>query len=160
MKQENKTEAFSHPPSAEELMEIYASSERNDPKSPYYERILVRPKISVLRILLCVAGTLLACAGGAITGWILTHKVLPTLLGLFGIFILICFIFAKRILITLVKIYQATAPESVRKRCRYEPSCSVYMILSVEKYGFWRGLRKGLKRWKSCKPPNGGFDMP
>ena len=74
--------------------------------------------------------------------------------------LLTALLLAKPLLIVLVKTYQALAPEKVRRRCRYEPSCSVYMILAVEKYGVWKGLVKGLKRWKGCKPPNGGYDMP
>ncbi|MBR2309265.1 MAG: hypothetical protein IKA47_01860 [Oscillospiraceae bacterium] len=30
----------------------------------------------------------------------------------------------------------------------------------MEKHGFWQGFPKGLKRWRSCNPPNGGFNLP
>lgn len=90
----------------------------------------------------------------------LTHNVLWAVLAAVGMLMLVLVIFAKPIVIWAVKIYQVLAPEKVRMRCRYEPSCSVYMILCLEKYGFWKGLRKGLKRWGGCKPPNGGYDWP
>ena len=143
-----------------ELVNSYAQSQQDDPKSPLYKRQLVRPRIPVLRIVLLVLLGLAVCAVVAVGIKMLTHSVLWAILAGLGALVLICGIFAKFILIWAVKIYQAIAPERVRMRCRYEPSCSVYMILCLEKYGFWKGLKKGLNRWGGCKPPNGGFDWP
>lgn len=56
--------------------------------------------------------------------------------------------------------YKAFAPERVRGRCRFEPSCSTYMILAIKKYGLFIGLFKGIRRIMRCKPPNGGTDFP
>ena len=43
--------------------------------------------------------------------------------------------------------------------CRFEPSCSVYMMQAVEKYGILRGVWMGLKRLSHCHPFNpGGWD--
>ena len=43
--------------------------------------------------------------------------------------------------------------------CRFQPTCSVYMIKAVEKYGVWRGVGKGLKRIGRCHPfHEGGLD--
>lgn len=36
--------------------------------------------------------------------------------------------------------------------CRMEPSCSEYMILSVEKFGVSRGIFKGTRRILRCHP--------
>ncbi|MBR5314328.1 MAG: membrane protein insertion efficiency factor YidD [Clostridia bacterium] len=66
----------------------------------------------------------------------------------------------KRILICLVQMYQRFAPDSIRKKCRFEPSCSQYMILSLKKYGLWKGLAKGIDRLKRCNTQDGGFDYP
>jgi len=66
----------------------------------------------------------------------------------------------KKILILLVRLYQKTAPTRIRNSCRFEPSCSEYMILSLQKYGVRKGLTKGLDRLKRCKIPNGGMDYP
>jgi len=66
----------------------------------------------------------------------------------------------KRFLIYLIRIYQRYAPTRVRKSCRFEPSCSNYMILSLEKYGVFSGLYRGITRLGRCKPPNGGVDLP
>ena len=90
----------------------------------------------------------------------LTHSVLWAVVAAMGVLLMTLLIFAKSIAIWSVKIYQALAPQKVRMRCRYEPSCSMYMILCLEKYGFLKGMKKGLKRWGGCKPPNGGYDWP
>ena len=63
-------------------------------------------------------------------------------------------------LIGLVLMYKAFAPLSTRDRCRFEPTCSTYMILSIKRYGVFRGVIKGIKRILRCKPPNGGIDYP
>ena len=131
-----------------------------DPRSVFYKRTLVRPKIPVwqlLLILLATAGGIVAvCLGAASMGAPLWLRVLCGLVAA----ILVLRLLAKPLLIALVKTYQALAPKAVRERCRYEPSCSVYMIQAVEKYGFRKGFRKGMKRWNGCKPPNGGIDLP
>lgn len=59
-----------------------------------------------------------------------------------------------------VLMYKAFAPMSLRDRCRFEPSCSTYMIMAINKYGLFRGVVKGLKRIRRCHPPNGGVDYP
>lgn len=67
---------------------------------------------------------------------------------------------AELLLIGCVLTYKAFAPEKLRGRCRFEPTCSTYMILAVKKYGLAVGLAKGIRRILRCKPPNGGVDMP
>jgi putative component of membrane protein insertase Oxa1/YidC/SpoIIIJ protein YidD len=34
------------------------------------------------------------------------------------------------------------------------------MILALQKYGLWKGLRKGIDRLRRCNIHNGGFDYP
>ena len=62
--------------------------------------------------------------------------------------------------IGLVLLYKAIAPMSLRNRCRFEPSCSTYMIMALQKYGFFVGVYKGIRRICRCHPPNGGEDLP
>lgn len=69
-----------------------------------------------------------------------------------------CFI-GKKTVIWFVHLYQHYAPDRVRLRCLFEPSCSEYMILAVNKYGVFRGVYKGVKRLLRCRPP-GGIDYP
>lgn len=81
--------------------------------------------------------------------------------------ILSCFVFAfisyfllKRHIIGCVLAYKAFAPISMRDKCRFEPTCSTYMIMAINKYGLIKGLYKGIRRILRCKPPNGGIDYP
>jgi len=64
------------------------------------------------------------------------------------------------IAIWLVKLYQRYASDELRLSCVFEPSCSEYMILSIQKHGAIRGCMKGIKRLKRCRHPNGGYDYP
>ena len=63
-------------------------------------------------------------------------------------------------LIGCVLMYKAYAPMSIRQECRFHPTCSTYMILSIQKYGIIVGVTKGIRRIIRCKPPNGGEDWP
>ena len=149
-----------HLPTPQELAEIYMNTESNDPSSLYYKRKLVRPKFPIWRVLLFFLLIPALCVlAYFVSAHFLGGVLIPILISI-ALLIAITLIFAKHILITMVLIYQVFAPASLRERCRYEPSCSQYMIMSLQKYGFWRGFPKGLKRLKSCRPPNGGFDMP
>lgn len=43
--------------------------------------------------------------------------------------------------------------------CRFEPTCSVYAMQAVEKYGVFRGIWLGIRRLSRCHPFNpGGWD--
>ena len=66
----------------------------------------------------------------------------------------------KYLVIGSVLMYKAFAPMEVRDRCRFEPTCSTYMIIAVKKYGLFRGVFKGIKRITRCHEPNGGVDLP
>ncbi len=66
----------------------------------------------------------------------------------------------SRITIALIRWYQRWAPGRVREACRFEPSCSNYMILSVRKFGTLGGITKGVDRILRCRPPLGGEDHP
>jgi putative membrane protein insertion efficiency factor len=65
------------------------------------------------------------------------------------------------LLVGLIWVYQHTVSPLLGPVCRFEPSCSRYMVAALEKYGLWRGLWKGLKRLLRCHPWNpGGYDPP
>ena len=66
----------------------------------------------------------------------------------------------KYLAIGTVLLYKATAPLSMRDACRFEPTCSPYMIISIRKYGLFRGVYRGIRRIMRCKPPHGGIDLP
>jgi putative membrane protein insertion efficiency factor len=65
------------------------------------------------------------------------------------------------LLIGLVRLYQWTISPMLGRRCRFEPSCSVYFIESVRKYGVIRGAWRGVCRICRCHPWHpGGYDPP
>jgi putative membrane protein insertion efficiency factor len=68
---------------------------------------------------------------------------------------------AIALLIALIRLYQVTLSPLLGQVCRFEPSCSRYMVESLKKYGLVRGLAKGLRRFSRCHPWNpGGYDPP
>jgi putative membrane protein insertion efficiency factor len=65
------------------------------------------------------------------------------------------------LLVGLIWVYQRTLSPMLGNACRFEPSCSRYMVECLRKYGLFRGLAKGLRRVSRCHPWNpGGFDPP
>jgi len=65
------------------------------------------------------------------------------------------------LVIALVKLYRLCVRPLLPPMCRFEPSCSEYMILSVRKYGPFRGAWKGIRRIGRCHPWHpGGYDPP
>lgn len=138
---------------------IFIETEKNDPTSIYYNRVLERPKINWLQLLLQFMTPIIV--------FILTlKKLLKKGAKLFTIAIpciVFCFYILlnlKNFLIWVVHFYQHYAPTSLRMKCRFEPSCSQYMILAIEKYGVLKGLKMGLNRLSRCKIGNGGYDFP
>lgn len=83
-----------------------------------------------------------------------------TFLACLGWTLLYFALIAKRALIWTVHLYQNKASDRTRLKCVFEPSCSEYMILAVNKYGLIRGVIKGVRRLLRCHPPNGGKDYP
>ena len=64
----------------------------------------------------------------------------------------------KYFLIGIIKIYQFT-PLNSHIRCKFYPTCSNYMIESLNRYGTFKGLYLGIKRIIKCNPFNdGGYD--
>lgn len=64
-------------------------------------------------------------------------------------------------LILLVWFYRCTISPLLGPCCRFQPSCSLYFIQAVQKYGAIRGACKGLWRILRCHPWNpGGYDPP
>jgi len=64
-------------------------------------------------------------------------------------------------IIGFVRVYQLTLSPLIGRACRFQPTCSNYMIQAVEKYGAFRGAAKGVWRIIRCNPfCRGGFDPP
>jgi hypothetical protein len=66
-----------------------------------------------------------------------------------------------RSLVAMVRLYQVTLSPLVGWNCRFQPTCSHYMIEAVRKYGFLRGAWRGVCRIARCHPLHaGGYDPP
>jgi len=63
-----------------------------------------------------------------------------------GVVAIECFFCFKYAVIGAVKLYQRYAPEEIRRRCLFMPTCSEYTIMAVRKYGGIIGLCKGYYR--------------
>ncbi len=65
------------------------------------------------------------------------------------------------ILIAMIRLYQVTLSPLLGPACRFEPTCSRYMVESLRKYGAVKGLGRGLRRISRCHPWDpGGYDPP
>ncbi len=132
----------------------------DDPTSYNYKRRLNRPLIRWGAIVLycvltlgCVAVLAFILIKLSVNERIINWICIATLTSIIAINL-------RRIIICLVRIYQRYAPDSIRNKCRFEPSCSEYMILSLKKYGVIKGLVKGIGRLIRCNINGGGFDYP
>ena len=64
----------------------------------------------------------------------------------------------KRVFIWFINLYQSM-PLSSHNMCRYTPSCSEYMKISIVRFGCIKGLYLGIKRICKCRPHGGsGYD--
>jgi len=65
----------------------------------------------------------------------------------------------RRVVILLVRLYQATLSPLLGHQCRYVPTCSQYFIQAVQKYGALLGSLRGIRRLLRCHPwAGGGYD--
>ena len=65
------------------------------------------------------------------------------------------------VLIAIVSLYRWTISPMLGRCCRFEPSCSLYFIQAVQKYGAFIGTWKGVCRILRCHPWHpGGYDPP
>jgi putative membrane protein insertion efficiency factor len=65
----------------------------------------------------------------------------------------------KNILIILIRGYQMFISPLLPPSCRFYPTCSVYCIQALKKYGFLKGSALGVRRLLRCHPFNpGGYD--
>ncbi len=65
----------------------------------------------------------------------------------------------KKIAILPIRFYQWFLSPMLGPTCRYQPTCSHYMVEAIEEWGVLRGLWLGLKRISRCHPWGGhGYD--
>lgn len=66
----------------------------------------------------------------------------------------------KYLLIKLVRAYQLCISPFLPPTCRYNPTCSTYMIQAIGRYGAIKGGFMGLKRILRCHPWGGHGEDP
>ncbi len=65
----------------------------------------------------------------------------------------------RRASIGLIGVYRRFLSPMLPPACRYTPSCSLYTLQAIEKYGALRGITMGVLRVLRCHPfARGGFD--
>jgi putative membrane protein insertion efficiency factor len=65
----------------------------------------------------------------------------------------------RRAGITLIKVYRRLVSPMLPPSCRFAPSCSLYTLQAIEKYGLLKGGFMGARRILRCHPfSEGGFD--
>ena len=65
----------------------------------------------------------------------------------------------RRIALFFLRFYKRLISPLLPPMCRFEPTCSVYTMQAVEKYGALRGTWLGVRRLARCHPFNpGGWD--
>lgn len=124
----------------------------DDPTSIYYDRKYNKEPINRKRLIIIISISVII----SMLIYLLFHKTLYIIF--FNIIYYI--VLLKYVLIFIVKMYQKIAPISVREKCRFEPSCSNYMLQCLEKYGLFKGVKKGINRLKRCNINDGGYDYP
>jgi putative membrane protein insertion efficiency factor len=65
----------------------------------------------------------------------------------------------KNIFILPVRFYQKCISPFTPPSCRFQPSCSQYMVDSIQEWGVVKGIWMGIKRFFRCHPwSEGGHD--
>ncbi len=65
----------------------------------------------------------------------------------------------RALALALLRFYKRFISPLLPPMCRFEPTCSVYTMNAVEKYGVVRGVWLGIRRLARCHPFNpGGWD--
>jgi len=117
---------------------------------------ILRPAINYKRI----AGIIIThIAIGSSIGMLVTEMLalLPKTICIIALFFayLACVsvLLRNKILIGLIRIYQARAPGEIRAKCVMTPRCSDYMAGAIKKYGVYEGVSRGIERLRRCGPP-------
>lgn len=61
----------------------------------------------------------------------------------------------RYLLLGLIRFYQNAISPLLPPRCRYNPTCSQYAVLALQKYGVMKGSWLAIKRICRCHPWGG-----
>jgi putative membrane protein insertion efficiency factor len=65
----------------------------------------------------------------------------------------------RTLALALLRSYKRFLSPLLPPMCRFDPTCSVFMMHAIEKHGTLRGVWLGLRRLARCHPFNpGGWD--
>lgn len=65
-----------------------------------------------------------------------------------------------RLAVGIIRLYKRWVSRFLPRVCRFQPTCSDYMIEAMQRHGFWRGGWLGVKRVCRCHPFSPGGDDP
>jgi putative membrane protein insertion efficiency factor len=66
----------------------------------------------------------------------------------------------RRVMIFMIRAYQALVSPLLGPCCRFHPSCSAYCAEAIRKYGAFKGTIMGIQRLSKCHPFHpGGVDL-
>lgn len=111
------------------------------------ERPLIRPHITYFRafLLFFICGVLAIIISNSLYFLLEIFGLSINKIFFFSLYYIILFlIFARRIGIICIQLYQHYAKEEVRRRCLLKPTCSEFAIIVIKKYGLLIG---GIKTW-------------
>lgn len=161
-------------------MELPSQEEQMIAEQYVLERPIVRPDTDVKKAIRCVSIYLVASFLSALLSFHLFnrlgifrflpevlcnfsehHPVIFEVLFILFIFILIGLLCLKKALIGTIHLYQHYAPEDVRRRCLFKPTCSEYAILAIQKYGvIIGGIKAYIRLFKKCRGNIYRIDFP
>ena len=65
----------------------------------------------------------------------------------------------RNLIVTGLRFYKRWISPILPSACRFEPTCSEYMMEAVQRYGAARGVWLGVRRLSRCHPfHQGGYD--
>ena len=69
-------------------------------------------------------------------------------------------LFPRKTLIFIIRIYQRHISPHMGKHCKFYPTCSEYTVQAVDKYGIIKGSLLSIIRILKCNPfSKGGVDL-
>ena len=137
----------------EEIIEAFRNKRKDN-----INKAVIRPGFRLYKELLQLAVSSLLVALTVVFGNSL--RLWQYLIMLIAVILIFLVTQTKNIVLMMIFLYQRFAPKSIRAVCLFTPSCSEYTRISIQKYGVFKGVKKGFKRLKRCRPPNGGLDEP
>lgn len=161
-------------------MEMPSQEEQMIAEQYVLERVIERPDTDVIKAIKCVfiyvaASIAISLVSFHLFDWLGIFYMLPeSFLNIyeehpfmFGflffafVFVIVGLLNLRRAVIGIIRLYQHYAPEEIRRRCLFKPTCSEYAILAIQKYGVVIGLCKAyIRLFKKCRGNIYRIDYP